>query len=262
MAGNNPRLVERTLEVLSALARRNDSVGIGELAAECGLSPSTVFRILATLCEFKAASRIAKGRYQIGPLVLFWAQAYNRKTGLVRAAERLAERLWRESGETVNIFYLEDGWQMYFLKRLRSPQPISTNCRMGGRIELYSSAAGRAVLSAHPDRDIEEYLEATPLVRITPRTAIDRHDLWRKIMAARHRGYGAEMEENEPGVRCVGSVILGADGRPWGAISVTAPVFRMGNDRARDMGILTRETARNISLEMGWRDPEATPSLP
>lgn len=253
MAANTTRLVDRTVAVLSFLARKAAGASTAEIAAATGLSPATVYRILITLCDHKAAVRLAKGQYEIGPLVLSWAQAYRQKTGIARVADAFVERLWEETGETVNLFYLE-GWQLYFIKRLQSPQPISTNCHVGGRLNLYSSSAGRAVLAAFPDRELDEYLKTTDIVPDTERTLVDPDGLRRKIMEARALGYGEENEENEPGIRCVGAAILDAHYRPVGAVSVTAPAFRLDDARVGELGPKIAETARSISREMGWND--------
>lgn len=250
-SNNNIRLVDRTMAVMSFLAHKAADASASEIASATGLSPATVYRILTTLSEHKAVTRAAKGHYQIGPRVLSWAQAYDRKAGITKTAELLMEGLWRECGETVNLFCLE-GWRLYIAKLLRSPQPISTSCRVGTLVTLHVSSAGRAVLSWHSDREIRDYLDTTPLVALTPKTTVDRDRLWAKIMEARALGYGEENEEGEEGIRCVGSAVLDLDNRPIGAVSVTSPAFRMDDARARELGPKVREIARKISLDMGW----------
>lgn len=252
MAENTIRLIDRTMLILSFLTRNPDGAGVAEIGGDVGLPPATVYRILSTLCAHGAVNRVAKGHYQIGPAVLSWANAYSRKTGISRIAELHVERLWEETGETANLFYLE-GWQLCFIKRLQSPQPISTSCRVGGMLSLYSSSAGRAVLAALPDRAISQYLDATDLAPLTDRTLVDRQDLWDKIMEARSLGYGEENEENEPGIRCVGAAILDASGSPAGAVSLTVPAFRLDDDRVAVMGAKVSATARVISSGMGWK---------
>lgn len=251
MAENNIRLIDRTM-----LTRNPEGAGVAEIGADVGLPPATVYRILTTLCAHGAVSRVSKGLYQIGPAVLSWANAYSKKTGISRIAELHVERLWEETGETVNLFYLE-GWQLSFIKRLQSPQPISTNCKVGGKLDLYSSSAGRAVLSALPDRVICQYLDTVELVPRTARTLIGRQELWDKIMEARALGYGEENEENEPGIRCVGAAILDPGANPVGAVSLTVPAFRLTDERVGVMGGKVLVTARIISEGMGRKDGAA-----
>lgn len=254
MERNGVRLVDRTISILSFLAQKREGAGVAEIAAAVALSPATTYRILAALCEHKAAVRIAKGLYQMGPLTLFWGQAYDRKTGLAEVGGDIIQRVWEESRETVNLFYLE-GRQLCFIKRLPSPQPISTNCRVGGLLRLYASSAGRAVLAALPDREVDAYFDAVELTPLTPRTIASRDGLWEKIREARRLGYGEENEENEPGVRCVGAAVLNADHRPVGAVSVTAPAFRMDDAAAKFLGERIAWAASAISAEMGCKGP-------
>ena len=252
MATGSVRLIDRVMRILSFLAGNPGGVGVAELAAAIDLPAATVYRILATLCAHRAVCRVAKGRYQIGPAVLSWANDYIRKTGISNASELLIERLWKETGETVNLLYLE-GWRLYFIKRLQSPQPISTSCKVGGELGLYSSSAGRAVLAAFTDREIRHYLETVELLPLTGRTIVDPQKLWAKIMQARELGFGEENEENEVGIRCVGAAILDAGGKPAGAVSLTIPAFRMDDGKVDIFGRKVVETARAISADMGWK---------
>lgn len=256
MERNGVRLVDRTMAILSFLAQRQDGTGVAEIASSVALSPATTYRILTALCEHKAVVRVAKGLYQMGPLALFWGQAYDRKTGLAEVGDAIIRNVWEESRETVNLFYLE-GRLLCFIKRLASPQPISTNCRVGGLLHLYSSSAGRAVLAAWSDREVEAYLDEVNLTPLTPRTTASREGLWEKIREARRLGYGEENEENEPGVRCVGAAVLNADNRPAGAVSVTAPAFRMDDAAARILGETIARAAAAISTALGCKQPGA-----
>jgi len=69
----------------------------------------------------------------------------------------------------------------------------------------------------------------------------------------RKRGFCEEVEENEEGIRCVGSAVLDLRGYPVGAVSVSAPAYRFDDRASLSMGERIRETALAISRELGYR---------
>jgi IclR family acetate operon transcriptional repressor len=124
--------------------------------------------------------------------------------------------------------------------------------RIGSRLELYSTSAGRAILAALPEEEFEAYLSTRELLPRTDWTVVDKETFGKIIEKARTEGYAEETQENEVGVRCVGAAILGKDGYPVGAVSVAGPVFRFTDDRVESVGKRVFGTARIISYQLGY----------
>ena len=62
-----------------------------------------------------------------------------------------------------------------------------------------------------------------------------------------NRGYAIDDEENEKGLRCVGAAIMDAHGDPVGAISISAPVYRLDFQVISQYGEEVCQTAKFIS---------------
>ncbi len=245
------RVLERFFDILSFLAERHDYAGIKEIAEATGLSRTTVHRVLATCEENYVVLKDNIGRYRIGPRSLVWANSYQQQTGLAKIARQHLKELLRDVGETVHLFIYEKG-EAFYLEKMHTYNVTGLDSRIGSRLELYSTSAGRAILAALPEEEFEAYLSSRELLPRTDWTVVDKEAFGKIVENARTRGYAEENQENEVGVRCVGAAILGKDGYPVGAVSVAGPVFRFTDDRVESVGNRVFGTARIISYQLGY----------
>jgi len=245
------RVLERAILILSTLASAQEPIGLSGLSRVTGLSKATAFRILSTLGDHGLVIKDAGGCYQTGPSVLAWASSFRKKSALIEIARPYLETINREVFETVHLFSYEKG-KAYYIDKLESPQPVRLQAVVGGNPALYSTAAGRAILSRLPEREYEEYLAATQLSARTPHTCTD-NALFRGIIEnTRGRGFAEEDQQNEEGIRCVGAAIVREDGYPIGAISITAPRYRFCDEMAERFGPKVRDAAAEISKRFGY----------
>ena len=251
-SGGSIRVLDRAMSVLGFMAESRRQVGITEIADAVGLSKATVHRILSTLKDYSVVLKDDSGRYQMGPSVLFWADAYRHRAGLAEISRPLLRRLWEESHETVHLFIFEGG-EAYYLDKLDSPHPVGMRSRIGAKRDLYSTSGGRAILAALSEAELDAYLDRTELLPRTENTVTDKEELKNLLAAGRERGFCEEVEENEEGIRCVGAAILDLRGCPVGAVSISAPAYRFSDSQSLALGAKIRETALAISRELGYR---------
>ena len=250
--GGSVRVLDRAVRILGFLAESRRRVGITEIADATDLSKATVHRILSTLRDYSIVIRDDGGLYQMGPSVLFWADAYQKKAGLCEIARPWLRALWEEALETVHLFIFEGG-EAYYLDKLDSPHPVGMRSHIGARRDLYSTSAGRSILAALPRPDLDAFFEKTELLPRTPNTVTDRKELEKILAVGRERGFCEEVEENEVGIRCVGAAILDLRGYPVGAVSISAPAYRFSDSQSRALGEKLRDTVLAISRELGYR---------
>jgi DNA-binding IclR family transcriptional regulator len=111
------------------------------------------------------------------------------------------------------------------------------------------------MLAHLPEREVDEILKRHGLPRMTAKTILTPADLKAELKTVRERGYAIDNEEAEDGVRCVGAAVLGNNGRPLGAISTSAPSFRLTMERVPAVADSVCRAARAISVESGYRGP-------
>ncbi|MDD2207584.1 MAG: IclR family transcriptional regulator [Aminobacterium sp.] len=252
---NRVQVLQKAIAVLEDLSDRREPVGLTEVAKATELSKTTAYRILSTFVESNILMKDIHGRYQIGPAVVKWAATYNRRSGLLEMSRDVLEIMRDYSGETIHLFVFENG-RAYYLEKLESPSPLVMRSKVGAELPLYSTAGGKAILSALPLERIESYLKKTVLIERTTNTITDPEELIQQLKIYKTRGYSEENQENEEGIRCVAVPIVDSNGFPLGAVSVSAPAYRFDDKKAVVLGRkLAQETAK-ISLRINRRHLE------
>src|SRR5204862_6415789 len=141
----------------------------------------------------------------------------------VREVGRSAMReLSRRTGLTTQMAVLDHGDIVYIERqdapgRQSEPHVISN---IGSRLPAHCTSLGKAMLWFVPDQEVDR-LYSGPLATRTKNSITTVARLKSELAAVRRRGYAIDLEETTEGVVCVGSPILGGDGRPEAAISVS-----------------------------------------
>lgn len=91
----------------------------------------------------------------------------------------------------------------------------------------------------------------TPGLKRTPNTLSDFARFREELLATRARGYALDLEENEPGVRCVAAPILNGRGEPVAAVSVSTAAIYLDEERLPEVAAEVVRTAQRISRELG-----------
>ena len=95
--------------------------------------------------------------------------------------------------------------------------------RVGGRTPLHASALGKVLLAGLSEKERASALGG-PLVRYTDKTITDLRKLQKVLDEVREQGYSIELEEEHPGVGCIGAPVRDASGRWLAALSVAGPL--------------------------------------
>lgn len=247
------RVLKRGIAVLNCIASENRSLGVTEISNSTGLSKTTVHRILATFLDSNVLIKDSSGTYQIGPSVLIWGDAYGYKSGLIEISRPFIEDISSDSQETVHLFSYENG-SAYYIYKKESSHPVGMKSRIGSRINLYCTAAGRAILASLPKDELMRYFAEIEMKKRTPSTITDREDLIHLLERVREAGFAEENQENEEGIRCLASVILDHKGYPVGAMSLSAPAYRFSSEERDIFGPDIRDKAQLISTKLGYRN--------
>jgi IclR family acetate operon transcriptional repressor len=148
--------------------------------------------------------------------------------------------------ETVHVGIL-DGPDVVYVDKLESTRPLSLTSKIGGRNPAHATAVGKALLAwTYPTQaSITEWVRRDgPLVRRTSRTIVDAGQLAKELGRVRADGFSKDLEESEPGVRCLATPIFFGGAAPIAAISVSAPKDRLPTGMMPEVAaLLVREAA-------------------
>lgn len=244
----------RVLETVADL----QPAGVTAVARAAGIPKSSAQRCLHALREagWLAPGHADRARWVLTGKALTVGLRAAGDVGLREAARPTMQWLRDETGETIHLSSYGGRSQraaesLVIVDRLDSTQPVRTWVRLGTRVPLHASSSGRAVLAALPDDEIESLL-AYPLERYSDRTLASLDDVFADLTTVRKRGYATVESGWRQGVGAVAAALLGADGRPVGALAISSPEQRYDEERARELGPRVVTAAREIS---GTLDP-------
>jgi DNA-binding IclR family transcriptional regulator len=232
---------------------------LAEVAGALSVSRATAFRILASLQSRGYVEHVRAERvYRIGYAVRALASKSDTSSVLRLAGPAMAE-LRAATGETVNLALILRG-KIAYAAILDGVHALRMQAAVGEEVAVHTTAIGKAVLAALPPDRWESLLPPEPYPALTPRSITGRRGLAESVAAARECGYAVDDEENEAGAACIGAVILGGDGYPLGALSISGPASRMPESDRPELGRLVSHWCAEISAQLGFKpQPERQP---
>lgn len=247
--------LSRGLTVLYAIAESKTPMRFADLQATLELPKATLHRILATLLQhgvvhLEESSQVYKVSYRLLELAnIAWQQSDVREL-----AQQPMIDLAEVTNESVQLAVLVDTNAVY-LSQIESQQSVRYTVSVGDKSPVYCSGVGKAMLSALPEAQRSELVEAIEFKRYTQQTITSPIKLLSELRNIQQRGYATDTEEHQHGVRCAAAPILDSFGMPVAAISVTAPTFRVTDTDIQDWGMRVKQAAEKISLRL---QPETT----
>lgn len=231
--GPRVEAIDRALMLLTALAEAGpQGCPLTDLATAIGANKSTAYRALSTM---RAHGFVLQSdpswSYRLGPAAMSLGGAFLSEERLAQALHPALVTLSREANELVHLGVLV-GDQVLYIEKVEPERAIRVWSEVGRRTPVATSAMGRALLAARgvPDDQLAAYLNPVDLPLST---------LSEAVHAARERGYSTEIEENEPGVACLGVAIV-QDARVVAALSITTQSERMTTQRQSELSDLIR----------------------
>jgi DNA-binding IclR family transcriptional regulator len=250
------RAVVRATRLLELLRTSDGGASLGELASRSGLAKASVFRMLRTLEETGLVERAPdRDRYRLGVRCLELGQAYLEQTDLRREALPLLHELRSRFNETVHLGVLDDELRVVYLEKLESTHAVGIMMsRVGRTAPSFCTGLGKAMLAALDSDPVSVLDQRGALRRYTPGTITKPDALRTELGRIRKRGYSLDLEEHEPGVRCVGAPIVGPHGELAAGLSISGPAQRLPERLLRrELADAARAAAGEIGRRLGAR---------
>ncbi|MCJ8139111.1 IclR family transcriptional regulator [Falsirhodobacter halotolerans] len=124
--------VEKALSILDAFSEERSSFSLTELAAETGISKSSLPRLLNSLILFSFVTRDSDQRYALGANVWRLGALFRRRFDLGEKIRPELHRLVDLTGETAS-FYVRKQEERICLYRQNSPNPVRHHLDEGSR---------------------------------------------------------------------------------------------------------------------------------
>jgi IclR family KDG regulon transcriptional repressor len=244
--------VDRALTILSILQQAEEPLGVTEIGTQMGLHKSSAYRTLVTLARRGYVQQDPRTeRYTLGLKLVELGTTVLERLELRELARPHLKQLMEATQEVAHLVVLQDGSAVY-IDKFEHPGPVKMASRIGARNPLHCTAVGKAILAFLPEKSVETII-AKGLKRRTPSTITDPVKLREELEHVRRCGYACDLEENEPGIRCVAVPIFDHTGQVIAACSISGLAMTMTESKINECAKLVQEAGREISAAIGYR---------
>ncbi|MGF9564818.1 IclR family transcriptional regulator [Neorhizobium sp. JUb45] len=224
--------VSKSIHLLQFFYPDTPLLTLTELSRRTGFPVPTVQRITDTLIELGYLAKYEPKRaYHIAIRSLDLLNRFQMTNDLVRSVWPRLIRFREECGLRCS-FCILDGTEIVHLLHVQSrPDPDYRTVYPGRRFLAASSSGGRAMLSWLPEEETRGILANSTIEAFTAHTVTDKDAIFADIRSASARGIAFTDRQSVRDELNVAAAVRGPDGRPLGAIVVSAPARTWTIDR-------------------------------
>jgi len=248
VGGDRVSYMARLLQVLeAALESTETSRPLSALCEQLDLPKSTTSRLVNFLVDQGMLTGLGTGAYGPGPRMF---QLAIHTLDQLRETDRLDEasrELSAVTGESVSIGLIV-GDRILLVSRCEPETTLRAVARVGDIIQPHTSAMGKAILAACPEKQRPRIVSTADPIR----QAQILDDLDDELVRVTACGYAVDEETYTPGLRCRAAAIRGKGGSVVGAISIAGPASRYSYKRAEDSVESLRAQAASLSTVIAY----------
>lgn len=236
----------RGLDILRAVA--DGATSLKAVVDATGVGKSTAHRLLQLLCQ-RGYLRSSHGTdYSLGPALIELGFLALYQSPVPVVAKPLLEELARKYQDTVHLA-VQDEQQVLYVEKVPGTRGAQMRSRIGLRMPLSRTGIGKALLLDQPELWTDTFQRESPAGEATAESL--------DSFLARMRDYAREgttldLEDNEPGIRCVAAPIRDGSGAIVAAISMSATTPYMPRQRMNALKTVMGQTALTISKRLGY----------
>ena len=245
--------VMKVFSILQALGEQKD-IGITTLSQRLMMSKSTTYRFLQTMKMLGyVAQEDEADKYSL-TLKLFEVGAKSLEhVDLISLANKEMNLVSDLTSEALHLGAL-DVDQIIYTHKIDSRYTLRMHSRVGRRNPLYSTAIGKVLLAERDEAFVREALKDVKFVKHTDKTMQNIEQLLVELKQVRRQGYAEDNEEQEPGLRCIGTPIYDRFGDVIAGLSISFPTIRYDDKRKAYYVGLLQTASKNVSEQLGYHD--------
>lgn len=214
--------------IFGAFGADHPSLNLAQLARRTGLAKSTLHRTVGALVESGMLER-EEGTLQLGIRLFELGQLVPRQRTLRDAALPFMEDLFEATHETVHLG-VPDGVEILYVEKIMGHRAVRSPSRVAGRMPLFCTAIGKAILAFSPPELLERVITAG-LTPLTPYTIVSPQVLRESVTEVARTGVAMDREEASLGLSCTAAPIFGMRNRLVGALSISTASSRVAPER-------------------------------
>jgi IclR family pca regulon transcriptional regulator len=214
----------RGLEVIRSFSASAPRQTLTEVATRTGLTRAGARRILLTLQTLGYVESDGK-LFRLTPRMLDLGFAYLSSLPIWNLAEPVMETLVQQVKESCSAAVL-DGTDIVYVLRVPTHKIMSISLGVGSRLPAYCTSMGRMLLSALPEAELRQRLQASERTARTRHTLTGVSDLAAEIAQVRRQGWALVDQELEEGLISMATPITDRAGQMVAALNISGQANR------------------------------------
>ena len=243
--------IDRAVAILDCFSEEKKELKLSEISERLGLNKSTVHGIISTLKYHGFISQDEETqKYKLGIRFVEFGDLVINSMNIRNAAVPVIDAVCERIEETVHIAML-DGLDVVWIEKRECTKSIKTSTKIGARLPAYTTADGKIIICYQNKDKIKNYLPKR-IPQYTKNTITNKGEFIKKLEEMKKNGYAIDNEEYVEGLKCVAAPIFDHDGKVRFSLSTTGPAFRMNEERIKELIVIIKEAANEISHRIGY----------
>src|SRR5699024_113351 len=233
------------LQIISAIA--HGSTTLKAVVESTGTGRSSAHRMIQLLVHMGYLRHGSPGEFRLGPtLIEYGFTALNQDPLPVVARESL-DALAARTQDTIHLS-VEDAESVLYLHKIPGTRGAEMRSRIGHRMPMTRTGVGKALLLGQEDRWERVFTTENPG---SGSPAVEA--FVERLRDYTRDGATFDLEENEPGIRCVAAPIRDGSGSIVAGVSLSATRPYMPKDRMHALVPVMKAAAKEISVKLGYQ---------
>ena len=247
--------VERALAMLEAVAQESDGLSNAEISRKLNIPKSSASYILRTLETQGYLTRDTEsGRYRVGLKILSLSRGALGGRDVRGIALPIMRHLTQQTGLTCHLAVL-DGPDAVYIEKVEPEGFIRMDTWVGRRMRVHATSVGKAIVAHIAQEQLERILRKSGMEKRTPKTIVTLPRLLKELEKVRTQGYAVDDEENNLGARCVAAPVFGDHGAIEASLGLSGTTQQVSPQTMPRILEALKDSARHISMGMGYRVP-------
>lgn len=241
--------IEKAFSIIEVMAHNQHPMRLLDIASACGMSSSTVLRMLATMQNCGYVQQDEYTRYFLTIKFCHLSNLVSRQISIRNTVHPYLADLSQKVQEHCSIA-IEQDMTLVYVDEINSQSAVNSlriAVNIGRTSLLHSTGIGKLFLSQYDEKRLDYYIAQFGLPAYTPHTLTTKEALMARLEEIRTLGYSVDDEESSIGVRSIAAPITDSQGEIICGISIASPTPYLSHERSLELVPTLLETARQIS---------------
>ncbi len=247
-AGAANSTADRAIEILLLFSREKPDWSLAEISERFQMPRSTTYRYLSSLRAHALIVQDAHGRLSLGPRLPHMAQIARASHSVAALASGPMRELADRFKEAV-VLNERVGQEIMCLERLDSPHRIMLKATQSQMLPWPVNGSAKVLLAFCDPAEADDIIALLKPVSYTEKSITSVPKLLKHLKLIQQQGFATTDEERDEGVWGASVPIMEGE-RCHHALSVVGPVFRVSEERQREIIDALLKTATQISEQL------------